>query len=167
MISIHRTLAFTVLMACALCAHAKQAAAPTPEEAEALEQLQLLQTQIGPEKRALIEQQLDLRPDQAAKFWPVYDEHQAALAGFNERRLRNIMDYARIWNTSELNDESATALAKEALSIEKDEAEQMERTFKHLKGAISPMKAVRYLQIESKLRAILRFQQAAEVPLIE
>lgn len=167
MISIHRTLAFTVLMACALCAHAKQAAAPTPEEAEALEQLQLLQMQVGPEKRALIEQQLDLRPDQAAKFWPVYDEHQAALAGFNERRLRNIMDYARIWNTSELNDESATALAKEALSIEKDEAEQMERTFKHLKGAISPMKAVRYLHIESKLRAILRFQQAAEVPLIE
>lgn len=167
MVSIHRTLAFAALMACALCAHAKQATAPTPEEAEALEQLQLLQVQVGPEKRALIEQQLDLRPDQAAKFWPVYDEHQAALAGFNERRLRNIMDYARIWNTSELNDESATALAKEALSLEKDEAEQMERTFKHLKGAISPMKAVRYLQIESKLRAILRFQQAAEVPLIE
>jgi Spy/CpxP family protein refolding chaperone len=167
MTAIHRTLAFTLLMACALCAHAKQAAAPTPEEAEALEQLQLLQVQVGPEKRALIEQQLDLRPDQAAKFWPVYDEHQAALAGFNERRLRNIMEYARIWNTDALDDASATALAKEALSIEKDEAEQMERTFKHLKGAVSPMKAVRYLQIESKLRAILRFQQAAEVPLVQ
>lgn len=167
MISVKKTLVFTVLMACAMCAHANQAAAPTQEEAEALAQLQLLQAQIGPEKRALIEKQLDLRPDQAGKFWPVYDEHQAALAGFNERRLSNIMEYARLWNSSELNDETATALAKEALSLEKDEAEQMERTFKHLKGAISPMKAVRYLQIESKLRAILRFQQAAEVPLIE
>jgi len=167
MIRIDRTLAFAVLMACALGAHAQQAAQPTPTEAQALEQLQLLQVQVGPEKRALIEKQLDLRPDQAPRFWPVYDEHQAALAGFNERRLRNIMEYARIWNTGELNDESATALAKEALSIESDEAEQMERTFKHLKGVVSPMKAVRYLQIESKLRAILRFQQAVEVPLVE
>ena len=164
---IKRTLAFTLWMACALCATAKEAAAPTPEEAEALEQLQLLQAQVGPEKRALIEQQMDLRPDQAGKFWPVYDKHQEALAEFNRRRLTNIMEYARLWNSSELNDETATALAKEALSLERDEAEQMERTFKNLKGAISPMKAVRYLQIESKLRAILRFQQAAEVPLIE
>lgn len=167
MISIHRTLVFAVLMACALSAHAKQAAAPTPEEAEALEQLQLLQAQVGPEKRALIEEQLDLSPDQAAKFWPVYDKHQAALAGFNERRLKNIMEYARMWNSDELNDASATALANEALSIERGEVEQMERTFKHLKGVVSPMTAVRYLQIESKLRAILRFQQAAEVPLME
>lgn len=167
MASLPRTLMFAVLMACAASVQAKQATEATAEEAQALEQLQLLQAQVGPEKRALIEQQLDLRPDQAAKFWPVYEAHQAALAGFNERRLRNIMDYARIWDTEALDDASATALAKEALSIEKDEVEQMERTFKHLKGVISPKKAVRYLQIESKLRAILRFQQAAEVPLVQ
>lgn len=138
----------------------------TPAEAEAIAQMQVLQAYVGSGKRAFIEQQLQLTPEEAEKFWPVYDAHQAALSELNRRRLDNILAYARVWNTGKVDDAAATALAKEAIAIEKQEAAQLERTFGKLKRAVPAVKAVRYLQVEAKLRAIVRFEQAAQVPFV-
>ena len=147
-------------------AMAAEPATRTPAEAEAVAQMQVLQAYVGSGKRAFIEQQLQLTPEEAEKFWPVYDAHQAALAEFNRRRLDNVLAYARVWNSGKIDDAAATALAKEAIAIEKQEAAQLERTFGKLKRAVPAVKAVRYLQVEAKLRAIVRFDQAAQVPFI-
>jgi hypothetical protein len=80
------------------------------------------------------------------------------------RRLDNIMKYARAYNADASDDAAATAIAEEALDIEKDEARQMDRTFRKLKKVVPAVKAVRYLQVENKLRAVVRFEQAAQVP---
>lgn len=138
----------------------------TPAEADAVAQMHALQSQVGEGKRAFIEEQLSLTPEEATKFWPIYDAHQTALASFNQRRLDNILAYARHWNAGSLDDASAKKLGKEAFDLEKDEAVQMERTFSKLTKAIPAVKAVRYLQVESKLRAVVRFEQAAQVPLV-
>lgn len=100
-------------------AMAAEPATRTPAEAEAVAQMQVLQAYVGSGKRAFIEQQLQLTPEEAEKFWPVYDAHQAALSEFNRRRLENILAYARVWNSGKVDDAAATALAKEAIAIEK------------------------------------------------
>lgn len=137
-----------------------------PEEAEAFAQMHALQAQLGEGKRDFIAQQLSLTSEEAAKFWPVYDAHQKALASLNQRRLDNIVVYARHWNANSLDDATAATLAKQALDIEKDEAALMEKTFHKLRNAVPAVKAVRYLQVEAKVRAVVRFEQAAQVPLI-
>lgn len=137
----------------------------TAEEAQIYANMRALQEQVGEGKRAFVEEQLALTPEQAMKFWPVYDAHQAGLASLNKRRLGNILAYARDWNTDTLDDAAADKLAREALDIEKDEATLMENSYRKLKHAVPALKAVRYLQVESKVRAIVRFEQAAEVPL--
>jgi Spy/CpxP family protein refolding chaperone len=144
-----------------------KAPAYTPAEAGAVAEMQALQTEVGAGKRAFIEEQLILTPEEAAKFWPIYEAHQQALSGFNQRRLDNIMAYARHYNADSLDDASATTIAEEALALEKDEAVQMERTFHKLKKAVPAVKAARYLQVENKLRAIVRFEQAAQVPYVQ
>ena len=147
---------------------ASQAAEPkSAEEAVAIAQMQALQNQVGPGKRAFVELQLQLTAEQAGKFWPVYDAHQAALAKLNQRRIENILAYAKVWNADAMDDAKANTLATEALAIEKEEAAQLERTYKHAKKAIPAKQAVRYLQLESKLRAIIRFEQAAQVPFVQ
>lgn len=147
-------------------AMAAEPATRTPAETEAVAQMQVLQAYVGSGKRAFIEQQLQLTPEEAERFWPVYDAHQAALSEFNRRRMDNILAYARVWNAGKIDDAAATALAKEAIAIEKQEAAQLERTFGKLKHVVPAVKAVRYLQVEAKLRAIVRFEQAAQVPFI-
>lgn len=149
-------------------AWSQEAAAPasTPTNAEGVAAMQALEAEVRTGKRALIEEQLSLTPDEATKFWPIYDAHQEALSAFNKRRVENILAYARLYNAGSLDDASATTIAEEALSLEKDEAVQMEKTFHKLKKAIPAVKAARYLQVENKIRAIVRFEQAAQVPYV-
>jgi hypothetical protein len=137
------------------------------DEAASFAEMHALESEIGPEKRAFIEEQLALSPQEGAKFWPIYDAYQENLRGFNQRRLDNILMYARAYNAGTFDDATATTIAEEALDLEKDEAVQMEQTFRKLKKVVPAVKAVRYLQVENKLRAIVRFEQAAQVPLAD
>lgn len=138
----------------------------TADEAASLAEMRTLQDEIGSGKRAFIEEQLVLTPKEATRFWPIYDAHQKALSAFNQRRLDNILSYARHYNANSLNDAAATAIAEEALALERDEAMRMEQTYRQLIKAVPPVKAVRYLQVENKVRAIVRFEQAAQVPFV-
>jgi hypothetical protein len=137
------------------------------DEAASFAEMHALESEVGPEKRAFVEQQLALTPQEGAKFWPLYDAYQETLRGFNQRRLDNILKYARAYNAGAIDDATATAIAEEALDLEKDEAGQMEHTFRKLRKVMPAVKAVRYLQVENKLRAIVRFEQAVQVPLAD
>ena len=138
--------------------------APSGDSAAAVSALQALVAEIGPEKRAFVGEQLGLTEAEGAKFWPVYDAHQAALAKLNERRLANIGAYADVWNAEVTDDKAMAAVAVEALAIEKDEAALLEQTYNKLKRAVPVVKSVRYLQLESKLRALIRVELAARIP---
>ncbi|WP_368566169.1 hypothetical protein [Pseudoxanthomonas sp. UTMC 1351] len=137
----------------------------TADEAASFAEMHALESEVGPEKRAFVEEQLELTPQEGSKFWPIYDAYQEALRGFNQRRLDNILKYARAYNAGAIDDATATAIAEDALDLEKDEAVKMEHTFRKLRKVVPAVKAVRYLQVENKLRAIVRFEQAAQVPL--
>ncbi|WP_368564693.1 hypothetical protein [Pseudoxanthomonas sp. UTMC 1351] len=139
----------------------------TADEAASFAEMHALESEVGPEKRAFVEEQLALTPPEGAKFWPIYEAYQEALRGFNQRRLDNILKYARAYNAGAIDDATATAIAEDALDLEKDEAVKMEHTFRKLRKVIPAVKAVRYLQVENKLRAIVRFEQAAQVPLAD
>ena len=134
-------------------------AAPDPVAA-----LQALNAEVAPQKRQFVQEQLALSEDEGKAFWPVYDAHQAALTKLNERRLANIEAYAAVWNAAVTDEKAIAAVATEALDIEKDEAALMEQTYHKLKGGVPIVKAVHYLQLESKLRAIIKVELAARIP---
>jgi len=137
------------------------------DESAVVAQLKSLQEEVGPAKRDFIKAQLELTPAEEAKFWPVYEQHQKALEELNRRRVDNVLAYSRVWNAGHIEEMPADRLVREAISIERDEAELLEKTYDKLHGWIAPVKLVRYLQIESKLRAFVRIKQAAQVPLAE
>lgn len=146
---------------------AAPAAAAEPTRAEVQAEMNALQDAVREGKREVVAKQMQLTEAEAAKFWPVYDAYQEALADFNKRRMDNIYSYAQAWNAGPIDDATAEPLAKAALGIEKDEAAQMEKMFDKAKKAVGASKAARYLQIEAKIRALVRFEQAAQVPLAQ
>jgi hypothetical protein len=139
----------------------------SPEESSVLAQLKALQDEVGPAKRDMIKAQLELTPAEEKRFWPVYEEHQNALEALNKRRIDNVLAYSRVYNAGHIEELPADRLVREAIDIEQDEAALLEKSYNKLHGWITPVKLVRYLQIESKLRAFVRVKQAAQVPLAE
>ncbi len=56
-------------------------------------------------------------------------------------------------------------MISEAIAIERFEVNMLEAYAARLAGVLPPWKIVRYLPIERKIRAAIRFSMAKEVPL--
>lgn len=134
---------------------------------QAASNMDILRDKIKADKKLLIAENLGLTESEAPKFWPVYEEYQKELATINEKLGRTVEAYANEYNAMTLTDEKAKALMNEALAV--DEAELMlRRTYlDRLDGIVPAMKAVRYLQMENKIRALIEFDLAANIPLVE
>jgi hypothetical protein len=117
------------------------------------------------DKKLLVAENMGLTESEAAGFWPVYDAYQKDLTALDERLAALIDRYAAVYRTDSVDDATAKELITENLAI--DEAEvAMRKSYVDKLGAVVPAKkAARYLQLESKLRAILRYQLAAGIPL--
>ena len=104
---------------------------------------------------------------ESSAFWPIYDEYQKELEGINQRLGRTVQSYANEYNASTLTDDTAKALMNEALAIEEAEVALKKKYLARLEGVVPAMKAVRYLQMENKIRALVRYDLSTQIPLVE
>jgi len=129
--------------------------------------MDILRDKIKADKKLLIAENLGLTEAESRAFWPIYDEYQKELAGLNQRLGKMIQSYANEYNANTMTDDKAKSLMTEALSIEEAETALKKKYMEKLSGAIQAMKAARYLQMESKSRALIRFDMAANIPLVQ
>jgi len=76
-----------------------------------------------------------------------------------------VLDYVK--SDSSMNDAVAKRLARELLAADAEEQKLRERTLRKMLGALPARKAVRYLQIENKLRTFYRYDIAERIPLVK
>jgi len=129
--------------------------------------MNILRDKIKADKKLLIAENLGLTDAESKAFWPIYDEYQKELAELNQRLGKMIQSYANEYNANTMTDDKAKSLMTEALSIEEAETALKKKYMEKLSGAIQAMKAARYLQMESKIRALIRFDMAANIPLVQ
>ena len=76
-----------------------------------------------------------------------------------------INDYAEALGKGALTDATAKKLRDESIAIEESET-KMKRDFApRLDSAVGAVKAARYQQIENKIRAVIKYELAAGIPL--
>jgi len=129
--------------------------------------MEILVQKLKADKKLLIAANLGLTEAESKQFWPVYDQYQAELASLNERLADTIDRYAEAYTAMTLTDDEATSLMKDALAVEEAEVAMKKKYFEKLSGMIPAMKAARYIQMENKIRAVIRYDLAAEIPLAE
>jgi hypothetical protein len=129
--------------------------------------MEILRDKIKADKRLLVAENLGLTEAEAKTFWPIYDEYQKELEGLNERLRRAIQSYANEYNAKTLTDAKANSLMSEALATEEAEVALKKKYLERLSGVMPAMKAVRYIQIENKIRALVRLDLAAGIPLVQ
>ena len=156
-----------MLALAAPAAYAQAAQKGEPGEAEVIKALHAKEAEIGPEKQSFVRSQLQLTQEELAKFDPIYAEHQAALKRFNQRRLDNVVAFSREYNNDSLTEADAHKLALEALAIEREEHLELELLYGKVRTVLPAKKAALYLQLESKLRTLVRFKQASATPLVK
>jgi hypothetical protein len=142
-------------------------ATPGLIQAQASSNMEILREKLKADKKLLIAENLGLTEAEATAFWPVYEEYQKELQGINQRLGSTIQSYANEYNANTLTDEKAQQLMTEALSIDEAEVALKKTYLERPKGVIPAMKAVRYLQMENKIRALARYDLSTQIPLVE
>ena len=128
--------------------------------------MQILLDKIKADKKLLVAANMEMTETEKTAFWPIYDAYQKDLQGINERMAKSIRSYADAYNAKSITNEQAKKLTDEVLAIEADEA-KLRSTYATKLGAALPARTVaRYLQIENKIRAALRYDMASSIPLV-
>jgi hypothetical protein len=160
--SLFSVILVSLAMTLGVTAHAQQKAAPQSGDAN----MQILRDKIKADKKLVVAANMQLTDAEAKAFWPIYEAYQKDLDALNKRLGKTIMAYAEAYNKGAVPNETAKKLLTEALDIEAAEVKLKQSYVPKLEKAISAGKAARYIQIENKIRAIVKYELAAEIPLV-
>ena len=127
--------------------------------------LDILRSTIRANKKALVAANLTLADDEAAKFWPLYDRYQKELTGVNDRLVALIKDYTT--NYASLTDERALKLAEDYLAVEEDRVKVRREYLPQFGKFLPGRKVARFFQIENKMDAVIRYDLAEEIPVVD
>jgi len=127
--------------------------------------MQILLEKVKADKKVVVAANMGLTEAEGQAFWPIYDSYQKDLQVVNARIKNTIYSYAEAYNKNALTEDAAKQLTVE--NIENDLAElNLRRTYAaRLARELPAKKVARYLQIESKIRAAIRFDLATAIPL--
>jgi hypothetical protein len=129
--------------------------------------MEILRDKIKADKKLIVAANMQLTEAEAKAFWPVYDAYQKDLQQINERLAKTINAYAEAWNKGPVSNETAKKLMAEALAIEDAELKLKQSYVPKLEKALPEMKVARYIQIENKIRALVKYELADKIPLVE
>jgi hypothetical protein len=124
-----------------------------------------LKAAVKADKKALVASTIQLSPDEAKKFWPLYDDYQRKLDALN-RRISRLVEDVIGQSSKPLSDAMAKSLLKESLAIEDEEVRARRAYQSRLVKVLPAAKVLRYLQLENKIRAIQDYDIATVMPLV-
>lgn len=130
--------------------------------------MDILKDKVKADKKLVVATNMNLTDAEAKNFWPLYEGYQKELEQINQRLLTTIKSYADAYNAGngEVSNDQAKKLLGQALAIEESEVKLRQSSAEKLGKVLPATKVARYLQIESKIRALVKFELAAQIPLV-
>jgi hypothetical protein len=151
---------------CCVVLGALMAAVPAFAQPVSDTNMEILKEKLKADKKLLVAGNMDLTDAEAKQFWPVYDSYQKDLESVNKQLFKTIKDYADAFNAGTIPNDTAKKLLGEALSLEEQEV-KLKRTYAEKLGKVLPAtKVARYIQLETKIRSLIKFEMAQQIPLV-
>jgi hypothetical protein len=128
--------------------------------------MDILRQKIKADKKLVVASNLELTDAEGATFWPVYDAYQKELQAINQRIAAVVLEYADAYNKGAVSNDVAKKLVDDAMAADAAEAQLKGSYTPKILAALPATKAARYIQIENKIRAAIRYELAEGIPLV-
>jgi Spy/CpxP family protein refolding chaperone len=149
---------FAIVSMAAQCAFAEDKIADVTD-------MQALRNAVRTDRKAFVASTIKLTDAQAKKFWPAYDAYQRTLDMANRRRV--VAVEGLIARDKPMSDLYARNLAIELIASDEAEIKARRTLHNRVMRILPATKAARYLQLESKIRAVQAYDIAATIPLLK
>ena len=104
--------------------------------------------QIKALKIAFITNELDLTPDEATKFWPLYNAFEEKQQEIRFRKMKNFMERLDDEDYTKLSEKEAATMLTQLESSEEEMFQYKKKFIANLKTVISPLKILKLKKAE-------------------
>ena len=115
------------------------------------------------QRKATVGANMNLTPDEASKFWPVYDAYEAKMDRIEDRHVKELKDFAAKYDS--LTDADAAKKLDEVMAIAQARLDVQKTFVPKFRDAIPQVKVTRFFQIDNKIQALIQCDIAQLVPL--
>lgn len=126
--------------------------------------IDLLKKDIQAESKNIVEANLELTDEQAAIFWPLYDEYDAAYDVIVDERLKFLEDYMLDYYA--LDDETTKDLISRAIEIDQKILNTRKEHINKMLDVLPATLVGKFFQIDNRIGAVIDVIRMATVPLI-
>jgi hypothetical protein len=127
--------------------------------------MDVLREKIQADKKLLVADNMHLTEAEAKAFWPVYEAYQNELFILRQRSIKLIKDYAAAYAT--MTDKDAKKLLDEFMTIEGLRLKVRQAYLPKFRKVLPEKKVARYYQIENKIFALVNYELAKDIPLVD
>jgi Spy/CpxP family protein refolding chaperone len=139
------------------------AAQPTPAQVAA--GIDTMRMEVAAARKQAVAQNMNLTPDQATKFWPVYDAYRAEMKKAMDSEWMVVQKYAASQAT--MSDSIAKDLMTSWMASRKAQMDLRVSYVPKFAAAVPMKQVARYFQIENKLDVMLEYQRSKVIPLVQ
>jgi hypothetical protein len=127
--------------------------------------IELIKTQVGTQRQALVAENLQLTEEESTSFWPVYRSFHSERDKLVDRRIKLLMEFRD--NFDGLSEEQSKKLLDDYIALQGEQLALRKKWVKNFRAVLSEKTTLRYFQIENKLDVIIDFDLAQVVPLAQ
>lgn len=128
------------------------------------QEITLIQEAFGKDKRALVQAYMNLSPEKAAAFWPVYDAFEIQRREIGKERALLINQYMEEFTN--IGNEEADDLAVRSLKNDAKLTKLYTTYYGKFKKATSAIDAAKFIQVEFYITNTIRNVLQQELPFI-
>ena len=125
----------------------------------------VLREKVLADKKVVVAAVLALTENEAKVFWPVYNAYQSDMVAHYEQLGKLVAAYAKAYDT--MTDETAAKLLGDYLALEQAHVGLLSSYVPRFQKALPAIKVARLYQVENKLRALVNYELAKEIPLVK
>jgi hypothetical protein len=158
------------LFACACLAPAQvlaQAPQPIPEPSRPLSAADLkdLQLALKDSRKQAVAQNLRLTPEEASRFWPVYDQYAAELGKIKDAQYVLIAEYANTYG--KYDDKAAAAFIARWLDLDVKTTALRARYVPLVNKAVPGVAAATFFQIDRRVNMMIDLKITQLLPILQ
>ena len=127
--------------------------------------LNLLRQDLRAQRKKLIAANLKLSEEEAAKFWPVYDQYVTELIAINDRKFAVIQEYADNWGAF-TNDQSLLFIRQWA-DFDIQLAQLRQKYVPMVAKVLDGKKTATFMQLDRRIAMMLELQVVSQMPLVQ
>ena len=130
-----------------------------------VEEIDLIQSIYGMEKKAIVEEFVQPVTLNRVPFWEVYDKYEVERKAIGKERITLLNEFAEKYET--MTNEEADAWMKKVIKLGTKQQNLLGKYYTSVKKVTSPIVAMRFYQVESYLLTAIRLEILNAIPFLE